>query len=376
MISAQASAMPQVGDNRGHGAVPTNRRRSSQRDGQRDGQRENQHNDSYNAPYSGPRWRVGAWIRHWWRARLPQSDSVTLSQRSVYIVPTPAGWMLALTLLVLLLAAINYQLNLGYVLVFLLAGSAVVGMHITHGTLRGLTLHLSETEPTYALQSAPFSLRLINDRASTRYAIAVSLQDSPQTPPVLVDVPPQGEANAQLAFVAARRGWCALPLVRAQTRYPLGIFRVWAFLRPASAVLVYPTPEAKAPPLPPGEPSTGTQGLRRSVAGAQEFDGVRPYQRGDAMKLIAWKAVARNWARGAEQLVSRDAQGLQRMQLWLSPSATGLADPEARLSRLCAWVLMAERQGLDYGLRLPGLEIPLAQGAAQQHRCLRALALS
>ena len=55
----------------------------------------------------------------------------TLTQGNVYILPTRAGWMFALTLLVLLLASINYQLNLGYVLTFLLAGSGVVSMHVT-----------------------------------------------------------------------------------------------------------------------------------------------------------------------------------------------------------------------------------------------------
>ena len=57
-------------------------------------------------------------------------------------MPTRAGLVFALTLLVLLVASINYQLNLGYVLTFLLAGSGAVSMHMTHGTLRGLTLHL------------------------------------------------------------------------------------------------------------------------------------------------------------------------------------------------------------------------------------------
>jgi hypothetical protein len=42
----------------------------------------------------------------------------------------------------MLLASINYQLNLGYALTFLLAGAGLVSMHLTHGTLRGLTLHL------------------------------------------------------------------------------------------------------------------------------------------------------------------------------------------------------------------------------------------
>ncbi len=41
-----------------------------------------------------------------------------LTQRNVYILPTGPGWMLALTLLVLLIASINFQLNLGYLLTF------------------------------------------------------------------------------------------------------------------------------------------------------------------------------------------------------------------------------------------------------------------
>jgi hypothetical protein len=70
-------------------------------------------------------------------AALIVSDTTLLTQRNVYILPTGAGWMLALTLLVLLVASINFQLNLGYLLTFLLAGSAVAGMHICHATLRG-----------------------------------------------------------------------------------------------------------------------------------------------------------------------------------------------------------------------------------------------
>lgn len=35
---------------------------------------------------------------------------------------------------------------------------------------------------------------------------------------------------------------------------------------------------------------------------------------------------------------------------------------------------MADEQGLDYGLRLPGVEIKPASGPAQRLRCLEALA--
>ena len=89
---------------------------------------------------------IKARLEKFWLNRLTPRDSTTLTQRTVYILPTPPGWMMALTLLVLLIASINYQLNLGYVLTFLLAGSALVGMHVCHGTLRGITLNIEQGE--------------------------------------------------------------------------------------------------------------------------------------------------------------------------------------------------------------------------------------
>ena len=74
---------------------------------------------------SAPRWwQWRARLRQWWQGRLTAADAVLLTQRNVYILPTRAGLMLALTLGVLLIASINYQLNLGYLFTFLLAGCA------------------------------------------------------------------------------------------------------------------------------------------------------------------------------------------------------------------------------------------------------------
>ena len=54
--------------------------------------------------------RLSWWQRrwqHWLDARHPPGDQHTLSQRSIYILPTRAGWFLGLTLLLLLVASIN-----------------------------------------------------------------------------------------------------------------------------------------------------------------------------------------------------------------------------------------------------------------------------
>ena len=323
------------------------------------------------------RLRLRQKITHWWQSRLPRLDSLQLTQRNVYILPTGAGWMLALTLLVLLVASINFQLNLGYLLTFLLAGSAVVAMHISHATLSGLSLHLKPPEPQFLGHSSLLEVQLSSTRRSPRFGIGLAVHGAGSASQwAFTDVPAQGSASVQVAFTAPRRGLHAAPLLTAETRFPLGTFRVWALWRPAAQVLIYPAPESPAAPLPLGQASVEGAAASSASQGSGDFDGVRAYRRGDPLKLVVWKKAAQAFARGSDNLVSRDAEHLQRSQLWLTPERTGLQEPEARLSRLTAWVLEAERLGLDYGLRLPGEEIAPDHGPAQRQRCLQALALA
>ncbi len=309
-------------------------------------------------------------FRQWWQARLPLSDTTTLTQRNVYILPTRPGFMMALTLVVLLVASINYQLNLGYLLTFLLAGSAVVGMHVSHATLRGLTMNLIAPDAQYAGASATIGIVLSNDRRRPRHGIGLAVLDwKHEDHWVWTDVPAQGSATVRVAFQPERRGLHRVPPLTAETRFPLGTFRVWTVWRPAAQVLVYPAPELFPPPLPPGEPRAGG-GAQARVQSTGEFEGVRAYRRGDPLKLVVWKKAAK-----ADELVSRDTQQAQRYELWLDFAQAGAVGTEHRLSRLAAWVLQADKLGLDYGLRLPGQEIAPATGEAHKRRCLEALAL-
>ncbi|MBC7599918.1 MAG: DUF58 domain-containing protein, partial [Polaromonas sp.] len=105
-----------------------------------------------------------------------------------------------------------------------------------------------------------------------------------------------------------------------------------------------------------------------------EFDGVRAYRRGDPLKLVMWKKAAKADEQG-NGLVVRDTQQAQRHELWLDFVQAGSVGTEARLSRLCAWVLQADKLGLNYGLRLPGLQVSPSSGEAHKRQCLEALAL-
>jgi uncharacterized protein (DUF58 family) len=276
--------------------------------------------------------------------------------------------MLGVTLLVLLVASINYQLNLGYLLTFLLTGCALVAMHVSHATLRGITMHLVAPDACYKGATALFFIYLQNDRKRPRYGLALAVHDTGHW--VDTDVAAQASATVQLGFTPDRRGLHTLPTLTVQTLFPLGTFRVWSMWRPAAQVLVYPAPEAHPPPLPEHAADDGSRAS--AVMHVQgEPDGLRPYRRGDSLKTILWKKAAKTG-----ELVSRDHAAYQSRTLWLEPGNTGLSQFEAQLSRLCAWVLLAEQQGLRYGLRVAGHDIAPASGLAHQKRCLQALALA
>ena len=314
-----------------------------------------------------PLWQLRARWRHWWESRLVPADAVTLVQNRIYVLPSRPGLMLATTLAVLLATSINYQLNLGYLLTFLLAGCAAVSLQIGHGTLRGLGLHLLTPESQFAGTPLMLGIKLHNPGRKPRYSIGLAVWGSGRW--AWSNVPAQGEAMVQISFAPGRRGVYPVPLLTAETRFPLGTFRIWTLWRPASQVLVYPAPEPQPPPLPAGEPrgSDANNGGQRVKTG--DLEGVRAYQRGDPLKMVVWKKVAKSG-----ELVSRDRSPAQAEALWLDARQTGLADREQQLSRLCAWVLRADQLGLDYGLRLRFREIGVGSGAAHKKRCLEALA--
>jgi uncharacterized protein (DUF58 family) len=323
-------------------------------------------------PGLNPAAHVRARFRAWINARQPRNDTLQLTQRNVYILPTRAGWMFGATLLVLLIASVNYQLNLGYVLTFLLAGSGVVSMHLTHATLRGLTLHLKPVAPVFAGDPAVLDVVLTSPGAA-RFGIGLKVYGAPEDTLTWIDVPALGQAHAQVSFVPPRRGRHEAPTLGAETRFPLGLFRVWTVWRPAAQLLVYPQPERPPAALPAARAVPGGPTQSRSADGG-EVEGVRAYRRGDPLKLIAWKKAAKTLDSGGD-LVSRDTSASAHQELWLDWQACGTLAPEERLSRLTAWTLAAHRAGADYGLHLPGVDIAPADGDMQRRQCLEALAL-
>ena len=314
-------------------------------------------------------------MRLWWLSKLPPSATHTITRRNLYLLPTRAGCMLGVTLLVLLIGSINFQLNLGFLLTFMLTGAALVSVGIGYRNLLGVNLALQAPDAQFAGQAMRINLQLDNPSRRARYALGVRLHHEAGLN--MANIAAQASTTVHLATLAERRGLQPLPAVVAETRFPLGVFRMWTVFRTAEQALVYPSPENNPPPLPLGAVDVGSGTSASLRASSGEFDGVRGYRRGDPLKLVVWKKAATALATGSGHFVVRDNQHQAMQDLWLDASRTGLADREAQLSRLAAWVLMADQQGLRWGLRITANnEIAADSGPEHRLACLRALALA
>jgi uncharacterized protein (DUF58 family) len=299
------------------------------------------------------------------RRHGPEPGVVFLTQRRVYILPTRPGVVFGVSLILMLIGSINYNLSLGYVLTFLLAGLGVVSILHTFRNLVHLYISGGRVSPVFAGETAQFQIVLENRQGFTRYALVLACGAARAG----CDVPAQRHQTVELGVKTERRGWLPLPRVTIDTRFPLGLTRAWSYVQPDMRALVYPRPDTAPLPLPEADSQTGD--AVSTGVGTDDFAGLRPYHSSDSPRHVAWKASARS-----EIMLTKLFSGRASSELWFDweqlPPGMGV---EARLSRLARWVLLAEQSELRYGLRLPGASVPPGEGLPHRDRCLRELAL-
>ncbi len=303
------------------------------------------------------------------RHHKPEPGTIVLVQGRVYVLPTRQGITFAFSLLLMLIGSINYNLSLGYVLTFLLAAMGVVSILHTFRNLAHTTVRGGRVEPVFAGEKAQFRIILENLDRHDRHSLLLFGRSGKVETALRVDLPAGCSVEAALPMTAEKRGWLQLERITIETRFPLGLTRAWSYVQPDMRTLVYPKPDDSLLPPPQARPDSGD--AFAVGAGTDDYYGMRAYQPSDSPRHVAWKATARS-----EEPLTKLFSGRAASELWfdygeLPPNM----DREARLSRLARFVLLGERGGLKFGLRLPGVEVPLGEGEAQRELCLKELAL-
>ena len=303
-------------------------------------------------------------FRIWLFRHKIESGTVTLNQRRIFILPTRQGLGFAFLLLLMLLGDINYNLSLGYVLTFLLGTTGMMTMLHAFRNMAQLEIRAGRAGAVFAGEMAQFVFHFHNSGRLPRYRL--KLRDN-NGHSVAFDIPAQQNIEVTLPIPATKRGWMDTGRMILFNEFPLGLFHAWSYLEFDTRCLVYPKPAAPMA-LPPSSAQSGT-GIF-NAAGDEDFAGLRGYVTGDAMPRIAWKALAREQGLQVKQFSMQ-----QGRELWLDWFLLPALATERKLEILTRWLLDADKQGLYYGLRLPGIELPPGHNATHRAECLRALAL-
>lgn len=306
--------------------------------------------------------RAGRWAK---RRQGSDGSRATLAAGRVYILPTGVGLVFALMLFAMLLGSMNYNNNLSFALTFLLTALGFVSMHVCQRTLVGLDVKFAGVDPVHAGQGANFRIAVTNRAQKRRFQVELY---SAHGGSEAVNLKP-GESHVfELEVPTERRGYLALPRFGVRSLFPFELFRAWSWLHMDSCGIVYPQSAEDA-----GEPpfARDSRGHRQHDArGEEDFAGLRRFHPGDSPRHVAWKAYARSG-----ELLAKRFSGADQSSQWFDFDSIDGADIESRLSILTCWILEADRQNGDYGLKLPGKSFPPSHGAVHRHRCLEALAL-
>lgn len=297
---------------------------------------------------------------------LNSEGYVKLNSKEIYILPTKSGLIFAVATMTMLLGALNYKSNIGLAFTFLFCAVAVMGMIYTWRNLMNLELKITDSPPIFLGQAASFQVRITNPETLARAALIVSGTDVSRV--TAVDLEALSTTEIELAPVPERRGRYKVNTVHISSCFPLGLFRAWSQIKVHASVVVYPEPKAQARWQPTIHFVPALKGGDRGV-GVEDFIGLRNYRAGDPMKHLDWKSVAK-----CRDPTTKQFGGDRQEEVWLNWDTLN-GDVESKISQLCRLVLDAANLHINYGLKLPEVQVQPASGDKHKHICLGTLAL-
>ena len=314
---------------------------------------------------NGIREQIRTRFRRWVNRRIPPAREVTLNQRRIFIFPSRVGFFFGGCLLIMLIAAINFENNLSYALTFWLATLFIVAILHTYANLSGLTIRALRAEPAFPGQQSEFHLMIKRSKRRDHFALHLKWANSSE---VLVNLVDEDSVIIQLQMAVDNRGWFSPGRLLLESTYPLGLLRCWTLIDLELQALVYPRPliSKNLPVLATNTPD----GAAAFVDGNDDFNGFRGYRKGDSLRQVHWKGLAKQ-----QGLLTKQYTAYADRSVWLDWDMFAGVGTELRLSHLCYWVLEFDRRGEEVGLRLPTGVIEPALGEKHRDRILKELAL-
>jgi len=293
------------------------------------------------------------------------ADTVKLRQKSTYILPTKAGFLMVAIIILMMVAATNYQNNLAFLLTFLILSIGLVSILFTFKNLQGLIFKLATVESVFSGETLQVNIHLASQSKQNHFTVGTGFS---KVAIYFIDVIEGAENRVVIPIQTSQRGWFELPRIMATSSFPFGLLKVWTWFRFASPVLIYPKPIE--PPIKGDKGRSEEHEGATKNTGNDDLYGLKTYQPGEPLSRIDWKALARERGLFSKEFVAYQSQDL--VFDWDDFPST---EKELRLSYLCYLVVEASKANYDFSLGLPESKIAKNSGNTHKQRCLEALAL-
>ena len=304
-------------------------------------------------------------FRRWVDRRTLPVSECRLDHKRLYIFPSRAGFGFLVLVAALWLLATNFENNLVFVLCFLLLSQFIVGIHFTHGTLSGLQVKPVRAESVFAGEVAAIELCFSQPKARRREQVLLRFTDGES---LMITLDRAGDTFVTVLAPAARRGYLDPGLLTVESVYPVGLMRVWTYIRFRFDAAVYPAP--KEHHVHTADRRGSGEGHYAGTTGSEDYVGLKAYEVGESLRHVAWKQYARE-----QGLWTKQYGDPVDSRTWVDWDDYAGMDTEQRLSRMSWQVCDCEAAGGVYGLRLPGITLAPGQGVAHRQAALRHLAL-
>ncbi len=294
----------------------------------------------------------------------------------VYIIPTFHGICLLLATPIIFILAIFYKNDTLYIYGFSLLTVFFLAMIQTHGNLRSVQAKIIPVADPFSNQQFIVSIVLQNivKRGASILKIRIiapthargMLARSDQK--ICNYLAALESQRFTLSMQAGLRGPVDPFRIVLSTRYPYGLFYAWKVFAAETQTYVIPEPQSFLP-LPESFRNGQATGAQMQPKGSLEFLGVRPLQWGDSSRRILWRRFRPGQT--PEVRILEDKSNSDKFIHWNQTSRW--EDDETRLSQICAWILVCQKNSIQVQLCLPHFELKLCR-EIDFEQALRALA--
>jgi len=294
----------------------------------------------------------------------------------------PAGWVLLIALVLVLLAAWNTGTNLLYIVVGGLCSFLLISFVLAGWSL--LRVRASREAPDAVHRGEPFSVTLRLENRKTLVP-AMSIRVEHRAPVghngakgfggYIVKIPPRRAALVRLSERFDRRGVHPLPALDLVSAFPFGLFERRRRARDGHEVVVYPRVRAVRPGA--LQQLSGAGAAPTFVRGhGDEFFSLRDYIPGDDVRQVAWRVSAHRGALTVREFARQTSRSIVFvLDTHRRTDLEGFDDAfEDAVELVASLAVTFLNQQYTVSIVTPGRRLPEGEGNTHRRKALDMLA--